>query len=461
MTTTLPPTLHTSPPANSGPSVPKVAKTAHNTPGTPVSSRQGNDRRAGHRRQPGDPAWSSAFQAAIGRQPNDAAGPTATPSHSASNATSKEPAKGVTAVRAVQGAGKQVSSTLPRGTGGVMNRGNPRHVGKPETRPSAQAAKNHVDRGRPGAGITSTQPQALGVARSVAHNQQAQQADAYLPPEGGHKLLSADTKVADIRNAHGTAGSAKEKAPAIETERTGAAQSISGPSKPQPRTANPKIVRSVHTDGQTGLSAQTQAQLQVRHSVTKPVSVSNLQEGGVVGIQPASGPVNPHATPSSPALHVSGAAAAQSPQSAQTLNPVSLQQLNAQIHILHQAGGGHAEIRLDPPSLGSVQIQLTLQQNQAQVSFHAAQTATAQMLQASLPQLTQAMQQQGVTLTHTQVHAPSDGGGVGPNPGGTGQQPGQQSRQQQPENARVTIMPEDSGGFAPSADSESGVRAYA
>lgn len=458
MTTTIPSTLNTSPSAGAAPTVSKVEKTAHNTPGTPVSSRQGNDRRTGHKRHPGDSAWSAAFQAAIGRQPNDAAGPSPVTPNLVSKGTSKEPAKEVMAVSAVQGGGKQGSSAPPRGTGDVMNPGNPRQVSRPETRPGAQVAKNHASRGRPGAEITPARSQAPEAARTVENSQQAY---AHLLPEVSHKPSSVVTRVADIRNTHGTADSANGKAQTMEIGRSESVHSIAEPPEPQPSTAHRPIVQSAHTDEQPGLSAQNPVRLQSRHSVTKPVSVSNLQEGVTGGIQPATGPVNPHTAPIPQTSHVSSATPAQSTRPAQMLNPVSLQQLNAQIHILHQAGGGHAEIRLDPPSLGSVQIQLTLQQNQALVSFHAAQTATAQMLQASLPQLTQAMQQQGVTLTHTQIHVPSDGGGVGPNPGGTGQQPGQQSRQQQPENARVTIMPEDSGGSAPITDSESGVRAYA
>lgn len=450
MTTTIPSTLNASSSASPAPAASKEAKTAYNTPGTPVSAHQGNGQRTTEKRHHGDPAWAAAFQAAIGRQPNGAAGPTPAASHSVSKGTSKEPANGVTTVSAGQGAAKQVSSALRRGAEEALSPGNSHQVSKPEPRRGDQVAKNFASHGRSGVENTTAQSQ------KSAPIQQARQTDTPLPPEGGQKPPSADSKVADARNAHGTAGRAKEKAPTLEIGHSESAQSNLVPTGLRPATANPVIAQARHTDEQPGLSAQNPIQVQGRHSATKPVPVSNLQEG--VGIQPTTIPVSSHTAPVAPSLHVSAAAPA---QSAQMLNPVSLQQLNAQIHILHQAGGGHAEIRLDPPSLGSVQIQLNLQQNQAQVSFHASQSATAQMLQVSLPQLTQAMQQQGITLTHTQVHASSDGAGVGPNMGGHGQQPGQQSGQQLPENGRARVSFDGPGNAPAARDSESGVRAYA
>lgn len=89
-----------------------------------------------------------------------------------------------------------------------------------------------------------------------------------------------------------------------------------------------------------------------------------------------------------------------------TLAAATLHGLATQISGLHQARVGHADIRLDPPSLGMVNVHVQMNgQNQMQVSFIAAQSATAQSLQNSLSQLAQAVSQHGVTLTHAQVQS--------------------------------------------------------
>lgn len=156
--------------------------------------------------------------------------------------------------------------------------------------------------------------------------------------------------------------------------------------------------------------------------------------------------------------------AGQSPVSGQSgLNPGSLQSMQAQIHTLHQAGGGQARIQLNPPSLGQVQIHLQLQaNNEAQLSFTAAQPGTAQALQSSLPQLNHALQQSGIHVTHSEVNA------GGPDSGAAGQQghaqrQGQHSQgeawREQP-NARASHAEAQRADEPPLAR-EHGVRAYA
>lgn len=150
------------------------------------------------------------------------------------------------------------------------------------------------------------------------------------------------------------------------------------------------------------------------------------------------------------------------------LNQGSLQAMNAQIHALHQAGGGQANIQLDPPSLGSVQIQLNMNSHhQAQVSFTAAQPATAQALQASLPQLSAAMHQNGIQLSHSEVHATNTDSSLSGQPGSGFQgqqnpqgQPGGQGSTRESLNARAThavTRPDVTSG----ARGNDGVRAYA
>lgn len=165
----------------------------------------------------------------------------------------------------------------------------------------------------------------------------------------------------------------------------------------------------------------------------------------------------------------------QSAGQAPGLNPKTLAALNAQLYTLHQAGGGETRINLHPSSLGAIQINLQTQgQQQAQVTFSAANGATAQAIQQGLPALAASMQQQGIQLTHAQVNTNADGGsqnaagqGGTSNPQGQGHNQGQQSNGHGGENAPTQALAVDelasrNMDTEPAAvSSATGVRAYA
>ncbi|HZP12030.1 MAG TPA: flagellar hook-length control protein FliK [Nevskiaceae bacterium] len=69
---------------------------------------------------------------------------------------------------------------------------------------------------------------------------------------------------------------------------------------------------------------------------------------------------------------------------------------------VHQ-GRHSAELRLDPPSLGPVSVQIELSGNQAKISFVAPATATCDALAQSLPDLKNAFSAQGMTLAQANV----------------------------------------------------------
>ncbi|HEX7326811.1 MAG TPA: flagellar hook-length control protein FliK [Rhodanobacteraceae bacterium] len=101
------------------------------------------------------------------------------------------------------------------------------------------------------------------------------------------------------------------------------------------------------------------------------------------------------------------------------------QALGSAVAALHQGGLNAATVQLTPPTLGSVQVQIQVAAGHAaSVAFIVAQPAAAQAVQASLPLLTQALQQHGITLAQASVST-GDGGASawGGHPGGGGQQP--------------------------------------
>lgn len=69
---------------------------------------------------------------------------------------------------------------------------------------------------------------------------------------------------------------------------------------------------------------------------------------------------------------------------------------------VHQ-GKHSAELRLDPPNLGPVSVQIELNGNQAKVSFVAPVNATCDALAQSLPDLRNAFSAQGMTLAQANI----------------------------------------------------------
>lgn len=190
---------------------------------------------------------------------------------------------------------------------------------------------------------------------------------------------------------------------------------------------------------------------------------SHTSASGFAAASPQSSSALDNRTVAGSANATPGANAADAGAGGGALNSQAVQIMNAQMRTLHHAGGGQATIQLDPPSLGQVHIQLQVQgQNQARLHFSAAQPATAQALQASLPQLTAALHQNGIHVMHSEVTATATDGGLSGQSGHQSQQgqPGQQGPGNEALNARATHAERRSQ--APTSDgSRAGVRAYA
>lgn len=89
--------------------------------------------------------------------------------------------------------------------------------------------------------------------------------------------------------------------------------------------------------------------------------------------------------------------------------------LAAQVTVLVEGGFQHAQLRLNPPELGPIQIQLSVsaQTQTADISFSAMHGLTRDSIEQSLPALREMLQAQGLTLGETGVSGgqsnPGDG----------------------------------------------------
>lgn len=116
-----------------------------------------------------------------------------------------------------------------------------------------------------------------------------------------------------------------------------------------------------------------------------------------------------------------GAVAANESGQANTLQalqrPLDLQQTEAsqklqeRINIMMSKNIQRADIRLDPPELGSVHIRVNMSGEQASVQFQAQTQQARDALEATMPRLREMLEQQGINLADTQVGEQSKEGG--------------------------------------------------
>jgi len=120
--------------------------------------------------------------------------------------------------------------------------------------------------------------------------------------------------------------------------------------------------------------------------------------------------------PSAAANSAAGAAA----PAASTPSPLVLSQplqdpgfaseMSARLSVLASQGVQQAQLHLNPAEMGPVQVQIVVDGQQAQVSFHADNAETRAVLERSLPDLAAALRGNGLTLTGGGVFQAASGG---------------------------------------------------
>lgn len=84
--------------------------------------------------------------------------------------------------------------------------------------------------------------------------------------------------------------------------------------------------------------------------------------------------------------------------------------LAAQVSVFARDGMQQAELRLNPPEMGPIGVQIELVGNDARINFHAAQADTREVIERALPELAGALRDEGLTLAGGGVFdRPADG----------------------------------------------------
>jgi len=84
-------------------------------------------------------------------------------------------------------------------------------------------------------------------------------------------------------------------------------------------------------------------------------------------------------------------------------NPAWSQVMSSRVVWMAKEGVQHAELRMTPANLGSVDVRLQLHNDQASVTFLAQHSATRDALEQALPRLRESFAEAGIELGHTEV----------------------------------------------------------
>lgn len=182
----------------------------------------------------------------------------------------------------------------------------------------------------------------------------------------------------------------------------------SGGREPRTRQANSASVGSIATVQPTSAAAATTSNVEAAPTEALPVELSRL--ASVSGLHDR--PQALQAAIAQPLTRFVGA-------------PGWDQGLGQRMLWMVDQGLNQAELRLDPPQLGSVSVRISLLDDQAQIMFQAQHPAAREALEAALPKLREMFAEQGLELAdadiseHSDQDGPDSGSGSGNQPDST------------------------------------------
>jgi flagellar hook-length control protein FliK len=185
----------------------------------------------------------------------------------------------------------------------------------------------------------------------------------------------------------------------------------SGPNQPPTNDALPAGFREALASMIAGREVGTHA----RHEGARGESLT-LASNALGGASAAS----------SAMLGMGGAATSAAGITAPLHSPAWPQQLGQQLVMLSQRGGEQkVEIRLNPPELGPLTVSLKVMEQNTQIQFLAANAQVRAAVEQAIPQLREALAEQGIQLGETSVgeqsqHAGQEAAGAGSHGGAPG-----------------------------------------
>lgn len=161
----------------------------------------------------------------------------------------------------------------------------------------------------------------------------------------------------------------------------------------------------------------------VAPSSTADARMSSVQQGQTLTPQ-AAATREAQAQPSTP--HTSAyEAARQAQQAIDILGPQAPERLRERVAVMFNTRTQAAEMRLDPPDLGRLNIRLSLNQDTTSVSFQVSTPQAREAIEQSLPRLRELLAEQGIQLADANVSEQRSGNAQ---QGQDGEQRGQSSQ---------------------------------
>ncbi|GGX78089.1 flagellar hook-length control protein [Litchfieldella qijiaojingensis] len=247
-------------------------------------------------------------------------------------------------------------------------------------------------------------------------------------PERAQSIMNAGLQAQQVSSARPLlAEPAANRQSAHAAPDVGPAQTQLAPALPQ--SASDDIHRRMASglqtlDGQSATAATQTTTTQGNQPPSLPPQIETVMRDGGFSGQPGQG--NENSVRGGMDMHhvigtsgqgqtgaVSGGAAsapaqATNPMLASTLpahvsSPQWSQQLGQQLVGLHQRGGQRVELHLNPAELGPLSVSLKVNEHGAQAQFLSAHAQVRTAIEQAIPQLREALEEQGISLGETMV----------------------------------------------------------
>ncbi|MFF6009066.1 flagellar hook-length control protein FliK [Rahnella sp. R3(2024)] len=239
----------------------------------------------------------------------------------------------------------------------------------------------------------------------LAAQQQPAQPLTTATAASAQSALSSDTADADKKSAL-LAGLTTTASSVLADDGKTAVTDSSAPATASTATAHAagKNTSAASPDFSSALAAMTAANGNVAVAAQTdsrtPDSALNLVNNAAVAVSSAPVSTTPTTTsavtaPSTPLLN------------AQLGTPEWQQQLGQQVMMFNRQGQQTAELRLHPQDLGSIQISMKIENNQAQLHFVSGHSAVRSAIEAAMPDLKTALADNGISLGQSSVGSDS------------------------------------------------------
>lgn len=202
---------------------------------------------------------------------------------------------------------------------------------------------------------------------------------------------------------------------AAQTAQTAAANAANAASAGKPATDGQtmNIAPQAVTESELRQKLAEEFGLRTGQSSVEPAAAKELTADARSLIQAAQAVREPAAVTGKSALapQTFGEAMRQAQQTFELNQAQAPQQLRERLMLMSANGIQRAEIRLDPPDLGTLNIRITVQQDQAHVNFQAQTPQAREMIEQAMPRLRELMEQQGLQLADSEVSQQQQGSG--------------------------------------------------